>query len=101
MSHIRMSRPNLPLLLWAHGHSFSFQLTHMLAPVRESVLIVGDWRIEGGMGVIDVGEIAVVRVGKAALLALGAFGGASLRENVQIMGTMPEDAEAIGASSLL
>ena len=53
------------------------------------------------MGVIDVGEIAVVRVGKAALLAPGAFGGASLRENVQIMGTMPEDAEAIGASSLL
>jgi len=31
------------------------------------VQIVGDWWMEGGMGVIDVGETAVVRVGEAAL----------------------------------
>ena len=33
----------------------------------EGVQIVGDWWMEGGMGVIDVGETAVVRVGEAAL----------------------------------
>jgi hypothetical protein len=27
--------------------------------------MVGDWWMEGGMGVIDVGETAVVRVGEA------------------------------------
>jgi N-acyl-phosphatidylethanolamine-hydrolysing phospholipase D len=30
----------------------------------EGVLSVGDWWMEGGMGVIDVGETAVVQVGK-------------------------------------
>jgi N-acyl-phosphatidylethanolamine-hydrolysing phospholipase D len=31
---------------------------------REGVVSVGDWWTEGGMGVIDVGETAVVHVGK-------------------------------------
>ena len=30
----------------------------------EGVVSVGDWWMEGGMGVIDVGETAVVHVGK-------------------------------------
>jgi N-acyl-phosphatidylethanolamine-hydrolysing phospholipase D len=30
----------------------------------KEVVSVGDWRMEGGMGVIDVGETAVVHVGK-------------------------------------
>ena len=30
----------------------------------EGVVSVGDWWMEGGMGVIDVGETAVVQVGK-------------------------------------
>jgi len=30
----------------------------------EGVASVGDWSMEGGMGVIDVGETAVVHVGK-------------------------------------
>jgi N-acyl-phosphatidylethanolamine-hydrolysing phospholipase D len=30
----------------------------------KGVVSVGDWWMEGGMGVIDVGETAVVRVGK-------------------------------------
>ena len=33
----------------------------------EGMQIVGDWWMEGGMGVIDVGETAVVRVGETAL----------------------------------
>jgi len=33
----------------------------------EGVQIVGDWWMEGGMGVIDFGETAVVHVGKTAL----------------------------------
>jgi hypothetical protein len=31
----------------------------------EEARMVGDWWMEGGMGVIDVGETAVVSVGKA------------------------------------
>jgi hypothetical protein len=31
---------------------------------REGVVSVGDWWMEGGMGIIDVGETAVVHVGK-------------------------------------
>jgi hypothetical protein len=31
---------------------------------RERVVSVGDWWMEGGMGVIDVGETAVVHIGK-------------------------------------
>ena len=33
----------------------------------EGVQFVGDWWTEGGMGVIDVGETAVVHVGETAL----------------------------------
>ena len=32
----------------------------------EGAQIVGDWWMEGGMGVIDVGETAVVRVGETS-----------------------------------
>jgi len=39
----------------------------------EGVQIVGDWWMEGGMGVIDVGETAVVHVGEAALPGPGCF----------------------------
>jgi len=39
----------------------------------ECVQIVGDWWMEGGMGVIDVGETAVVHVGKTALPGPGCF----------------------------
>jgi len=39
----------------------------------ESVQIVSDWWMEGGMGVIDVGETAVVHVGEAALPGPGCF----------------------------
>ena len=31
----------------------------------QGVVSVGDWWVEGGMGVIDVGETAVVNAGKA------------------------------------
>jgi N-acyl-phosphatidylethanolamine-hydrolysing phospholipase D len=31
---------------------------------RQGVVSVGDWWMEGGMGIIDVGETAVVHVGK-------------------------------------
>lgn len=37
------------------------------------VQIVGDWWMEGGMGVIDVGETAVVHVGEAALPGPGSI----------------------------
>jgi len=40
---------------------------------REGVQIVGDWWMEGGMGVIGVGETAVVPVGEAALPGPGCF----------------------------
>lgn len=30
----------------------------------ETVQIVGDWWMEGGLGIIDVGETAVVRIGE-------------------------------------
>jgi len=33
----------------------------------EGAQIVGDWWMEGGIGVIDVGETAVVHVGETAL----------------------------------
>jgi len=39
----------------------------------EGVQIVGDWWMEGGMGVVDVGETAVVRVGETALPGPGCF----------------------------
>ena len=32
----------------------------------EGAQIVGDWWMEGGMGVIDVGETAVVRIGETS-----------------------------------
>ena len=34
---------------------------------EECVVSVGDWRMDGGMGVINVGETAVVHVGKTPL----------------------------------
>ena len=37
------------------------------------VQIVGDWWMEGGMGVVDVGETAVVHVGEMALPGPGCF----------------------------
>jgi hypothetical protein len=39
----------------------------------EGLQVVGDWWMEGGMGVIDVGETAVVHVGEAALPGPGCF----------------------------
>jgi len=39
----------------------------------EGMQIVGDWWMEGGMGVVDVGETAVVHVGETALPGPGCF----------------------------
>jgi hypothetical protein len=74
----------------------------------EGVQIVGDWWTEGGMGVVDVGETAVVpvRVGETALPAPrgpGTFGGALERhksgENVRDVDpdTKPRDTKGIRA----
>jgi len=39
----------------------------------EGAQSVGDWWMEGGMGVVDVGGTAVVRVGETALPGPGCF----------------------------
>jgi len=52
----------------------------------KGVQIVGDWWMEGGMGVVDVGETAVVHVGESALPGPRCFLRRRSGENVQKYG---------------
>jgi hypothetical protein len=45
----------------------------MSGGMGEGMQSVGDWWMEGGMGIMDVGETAVVRVGAAVLPDTGCF----------------------------
>jgi hypothetical protein len=67
----------------------------------ESVHIVEDWWMEGGMGVIDVGETAVVHVGEAALpdpvYFLRSVVAPQSGENIQCMSPMARDTKGVHA----
>ena len=45
----------------------------MSGGMGEGMQSVGDWWMEGGMGIMDVGETAVVHVGAAVLPDAGCF----------------------------
>jgi hypothetical protein len=67
----------------------------------ESVQIVEDWWMEGGMGVIDVGETAVVHIGEAALPGpvyfLRSVVARQRGENVRCMDPMARDTKGVHA----
>ena len=63
----------------------------------EGAQIVGDWWMEGGMGVVDISETAVVHIGETALPGPGWSSRRKSGENVQGVGTMPRHMKGIHA----